>query len=91
MILLIVDDLIIRSSTICSKTNSAGAIAPACGIGVLLNLSISRGLMPTLFRRTIHGEYTERTDNIATYSTQVLWRRDVNVELKVLYEIQSEA
>jgi hypothetical protein len=22
--------------------------------------------MPTLFRRTIHGEYTERTDNIAT-------------------------
>jgi hypothetical protein len=22
--------------------------------------------MPTLFRRTIYGEYTERTDNIAT-------------------------
>jgi hypothetical protein len=25
--------------------------------------------MPTLFRRTIHGEYTERTDNIATKPT----------------------
>jgi len=24
--------------------------------------------MPTLFRRTIHGEYTEYTDNIATDS-----------------------
>jgi hypothetical protein len=46
--------------------NPSGAIAPSCGIGILLNLSISRGLMPTLFRRIIHGEYTERTDNIAT-------------------------
>ena len=58
--------LLIRSSTIGSKTNPSGAIVPSCGIGVLLNLSISRGLMPTLFRRTIHGEYTEHTDNIAT-------------------------
>jgi hypothetical protein len=41
-------------------------MAPSCGIGILHNLSISGGLMPTLFRRTIHGEYTERTDNIAT-------------------------
>jgi hypothetical protein len=44
-------------------------MAPSCRIGILLNLSISGGLMPTLFRRTIHGEYTERTDNIATVSS----------------------
>jgi hypothetical protein len=50
-------------------------MAPSCGIGILLNLSISGGLMPTLFRRTIHGEYTERTDNIATSFTALIYRR----------------
>jgi hypothetical protein len=56
-----------------SRTNPSGAMAPSCGIGILHNLSISGGLMPTLFRRTIHGEYTERTDNIATLCGEFLF------------------
>jgi hypothetical protein len=49
--------LLIKGSTIGSKTNPSGANrTPSFGIGILLNLSISRGLMPTLFVGQSHGE-----------------------------------
>jgi hypothetical protein len=50
-----------------SRTNPSGAIAPSWGIGILLNLSISRGLMPTLFvGQSSWKECSRRTDHIAT-------------------------
>jgi hypothetical protein len=52
----------IKGSTIASRTNPFKAMAPACRIGILLNLSISGGLMPTLFCRTIYRRIEGATD-----------------------------
>jgi hypothetical protein len=48
---LIVDPFTIKGFTISSRTNPFKAMAPSCRIRILLNLFISRGLMPTLFVR----------------------------------------
>jgi hypothetical protein len=66
IVILIVDPLLIKGSTIGSRTNPSGAIAPSWGIGILHNLSISRGLMPTLFRRTIHEQCSQNIQNAQT-------------------------
>jgi hypothetical protein len=67
MIVILIDDpLLIKGSTIGSRTNPSGAIAPSWGIGILLNLSISRGLTPTLFRRTIHEQCSQNIQNAQT-------------------------
>jgi hypothetical protein len=58
------------------KTDPYGSLrgnrTPSFGIRIMLSLSISRSLIPSLFRRLIHGEYPERTDHVATLSSQAV-------------------
>jgi hypothetical protein len=60
-----------KGSAITSKTDPYGSLrgnrTPSFGIRILLNLSISRSLMPTLFVGQSHRESSRSTCHIATY------------------------